>query len=423
MGFFYTHFVLSGAGVESGSDVCTSAPPSCALDSHLLSTMQTVGLAALANATYDPRVMKEARVYYIEAIRSTNKALQSLVEAKKDSSLLAVMLLTTFETIANRSLEAWAKHVEGTVALIKLRGSEQFSTTQGVRLFAQATQSLVVKCQYHGLALPADLLDLEAEAARYSDTNDPAWRYHAVMMSFTNFWAAWKSQRIRNPEACLAKALDLDWTSQLIFANASPAWDYKTFQTYAHSRIALFGCYHVYPNYMVAQIWNGMRSIRILLNAIIRRALLEGFSTKPPLFREPEHTAQFQASTDTLRRLQCDIIASTPQHLGHLPKQYSPASTKLQGTSAYQFPWSHFERPVIHNPFHRLTSSRDPPQLPMIRIFGGYALPLSVYMAGATDVASEVCRSWAIDTLRSIGHEMGTQQAHLLADTLASKSR
>jgi len=59
-----------------------------------------------------------------------------------------------------------------------------------------------------------------------------------------------------------------------------------------------------------------MGVLRILLNVRIRDALLKGFSSKPPVFNQSEHAAQFQISTDLLYKLQADILASIPQHLG-----------------------------------------------------------------------------------------------------------
>lgn len=428
MGFFFTHFVLTGVDLEGGVSSLTASSINYELDPHLLSSMQTVGLASLAGVAHAPSLMKEARLKYIEAIQLTNLALSSAEDSTKDSSLLAIILLTVFESITNPSLEAWAKHVNGTVALIKLRGSDQFSTIQGVRLFAQATHAIISRCGIHGLSLPQDLVDLDAKAAIYADPCDPAWRMHAVMVALTDVSATWKSKNAAEPQAILTKALVLDRKAQSIFADATPAWSFETVHT-DDPHFMMTGCYHIYPSYMVAQIWNGMRSVRIMLNAIIRDTLLEGFSAKPPLFRDQEHTVQFQTSTDTLYQLQLDIIASAPQHLGRIPRQQSlftgnnlHGCEKSDTDSAYLFPWTHFEIPVIHNPFHRDSSPRAQ-SLPMVRIYGGYSLPWAIYMAGATDVATEACRSWAVDTLRTIGNSMGMQQAIALAKNLTSQQR
>lgn len=428
MGFFFTHFVLKGVDIKNRQFSLTAPSDIYDLDPHLLSSMQTVGLASLAGVAHSPGLMKEARLKYIEAIHSTNKALRSAEDSVKDSSLLAITLLSVFESITSSSLGAWEKHVNGTVALIKLRGSDQFSTVQGIRLYAQATHAIISKCGIHGLALPQDLLDLDAEAAKYADLNDPAWRMHALMLSLTNLRAAWKADSGAEPQTMMTKALQLDKETQQMFTEASPAWNYQVIHT-GDPEFALTGCYHIYPNYMAAQIWNGMRTIRIVLNAIIRGTLLKGFSAKPPLFREPEHTIQFQNSTDTLSQLQLEIIASTPQHMGRLPRWDSVSTGKKLRRSrdadtdpTYLFPWTHFDTLVVHNPFHRRSSPRAQ-TLPMVRIYGGYSLPWAVYMAGATDVATEACRSWAINTLGMIGGSMGIQQAVALAEELSSQRK
>lgn len=112
MGFFFTYSILSGSDLQSGLAMYGSPIPNYALDSHLVSYMQTVGLGALVGVAHSPRIMTDARTKYIEAIRSTDLALRSSMDSKEDSGLLAVALLTTFETTANGSYKAWAKHVE-----------------------------------------------------------------------------------------------------------------------------------------------------------------------------------------------------------------------------------------------------------------------------------------------------------------------
>ena len=122
-GFFFTNYII-----DMGN--CPGNSVGYGIDDNLANCMKAVGLAALASAAHAPELIKEARKRYLSAIRLTNAALGSFVDAKKDSTLLAIMLLSIFETVTSseqRSLSAWVSHINGAAALIKIRGPEQFN--------------------------------------------------------------------------------------------------------------------------------------------------------------------------------------------------------------------------------------------------------------------------------------------------------
>ena len=122
-GFFFTNYIVDEDG-RPGSSV------SYAIDDNLAGCMKAVGLAALASAAHAPELIKEAKKQYLSAIQLTNKALGSPVRVKKDSTLLAILLLSIFETVTSsdqRSLSAWSNHIDGAAALIKYRGPQQLA--------------------------------------------------------------------------------------------------------------------------------------------------------------------------------------------------------------------------------------------------------------------------------------------------------
>lgn len=56
-----------------------------------------------------------------------------------------IMLITSFQSIkaSDRSIKAWSNHVDGAVALVCARGTEQFSNAQSVSLF-RAVRTVMV---------------------------------------------------------------------------------------------------------------------------------------------------------------------------------------------------------------------------------------------------------------------------------------
>lgn len=323
------------------------------------------------------------------------------------------MLLSVFETLTSghqRSMSAWKTHINGAAALIKVRGPEQLATAAGVRLFLQATASLMVSCLGAGLALPDHIMEMNTKVAQHTNRTDPLWRYFETMGLLTNFRAHIRCGFFSDPRQMLARALEIDKAALSICVDAESLYEYETVYTDSDPEIFLVGCYHVYQDYMAATIWNGMRTIRMMLQENIRDALLKLSSSRSSSLIDEQYAGQYQASTDVLYQLQSDIIASVPQHLG-----YAATTPIAKGISAHIFPWSNFNSRAV-NPYHSLTSNPAAP--PMIRAFGGYSLPWALYVVGDVDIATDRVRNWVIGTLQRIVWSMGIQQAMVLADKL-----
>jgi hypothetical protein len=83
------------------------------LPEGLMASMKAVGLAGYAHAAQAPSLMQNARYQYMRALQFTNASLRSPKEFKKDTTLMAVMILGIFETVTGcnqGSITAWAEH-------------------------------------------------------------------------------------------------------------------------------------------------------------------------------------------------------------------------------------------------------------------------------------------------------------------------
>jgi hypothetical protein len=141
----------------------------------------------------------------------------------------------------------------------------------------------------------------------------------------------------------------------------------------------------------MAQVWNALRMVRILLNEMIRDVLLEGFALKPPVFSGSEYTAQFQISTDTLYEMQADILCSVPHHMGVFPERDTSQSLMQRAGGAYG------------------------------RMSGGWFILWPLWLAGVMDIATEEVREYCLWGLRNVGNSMGIKQALVLAELLKAK--
>jgi len=194
----------------------------------------------------------------------------------------------------------------------------------------------------------------------------------------------------------IARAVELDNVLQDFFANAPSRWGYETVFTGRDSDIIYDGRYHIYYDYYIARIWNAMGVLRILLNVRIRDALLKGFSSKPPVFNQSENAAQFQISTDLLYKLQADILASIPQHLGVVSRS----------TSLFHPNSSLDNKLYMSNSL--LTRFRDNAEdFQSMSMSGGYFIIWPLWFAGMLDIAREPVRQFVIKNFKSIGLNIG----------------
>lgn len=176
--FFVANYIIGDNGPTRGHlDYLSDLYHTDTLPEGLMASMQAVGLAGYAHAVRAPSLKKNAQYLYMRALRATNTALRSPKEVKKDTTLMAVMILQIFETVTGcnqRSLTAWAEHVAGASALLRLRGPEQLNTPSGRRMFIQASSSLMISCIQRGLPLPDYVIEWSAETRKLMPAPDAA---------------------------------------------------------------------------------------------------------------------------------------------------------------------------------------------------------------------------------------------------------
>lgn len=117
------------------------------LDDFLAQPVLACALHVLAERQgADPVGLELARQRYVDAIHRTNTALRSPEIAKQDSSLIAVLLLSTFERLTwdtNMTRENWTQHVRGLDLILQLRGRDQLDTRRGAALFRDIQADMV----------------------------------------------------------------------------------------------------------------------------------------------------------------------------------------------------------------------------------------------------------------------------------------
>ncbi|KAL2060909.1 hypothetical protein VTL71DRAFT_8961 [Oculimacula yallundae] len=361
--------------------LCGSSSP----EAHIMAGISAVGLASLSNASRAPELAAESRRGYVKALRLTNEALRSPTAVKKDSTLFSVMVLSLYEMISGnneRSLDSWAEHIKGAAALVKIRGQEQFKNLTGQRMFLQVTSNLILSCIQRTLPMPQHIIQLREEAEHSIDTDSPAWRVSGIIIDFTIFRSKVKDFELVGTRDVIEQALEIDQRFVGEFKNLPEEWMYKTVHTKENPHLVWNGSYHVYGEYLISHIWNGMRTCRILLHEIIREQLLSDSTSFTPLFTMDEYAIQLDASTKVMLEMQSDILASVPHHTPSMLSQSS--ASVLDGSRSYFVLW-----------------------------------PL--FLVGSMDLTTDPIRMWASARLRNIGESMGIRQAVVISDILTRR--
>jgi hypothetical protein len=129
-----------------------ASPLDNAQDDSLLSlATEAVTTAIIARSTSFQHLNEQAARCYGEALATTQKAMQNPADATNDQTLLAILLLALYESIAiaDHSIAAWNKHVEGAIAIVRARDKQQHAQLESLSLFRTVrTQMLMTGLQH-----------------------------------------------------------------------------------------------------------------------------------------------------------------------------------------------------------------------------------------------------------------------------------
>jgi hypothetical protein len=122
------------------------ARPAGAAGRHFKYAFDACALASLGNRAGPGQAFeKQAVGMYTKALSETFAALKDPVQATKDETLAAVILMGLYENMTARQIGtlAWGSHIEGAVEIAKARGLSQVRTKLGMQLFVAVRGQLV----------------------------------------------------------------------------------------------------------------------------------------------------------------------------------------------------------------------------------------------------------------------------------------
>lgn len=348
--YFVRHFVIGGRADARG---CLNYIPSIyhadGEQSTLVASMSAVGLVALANASQHPELASHARAKYLEAIRNVNAALASPIESIKDSTLMSVISLGIFEHVS--AYESWARHVRGAAALLVARGKSQFSTPVAIRMFNQVRKDLVIVCFRSDEAFPEDILELQEEAAKYTDTSTSAW-----IMGVLSTRCVTVLTKVRGN----MHKVGFPWTG-LLDESCLLARDFEdlaavlavqepylvTQMPDLDSDMIPNGIYAVFKDAWAIRLWSNQRTLQMVVYEIIYWILDRLLATDLEAAVRDHLKVKLHRTIYTLAKLGDDILAIVPQAMELVcsaPESGPPIGLSVQGSvsGGYLMIWGLF---------------------------------------------------------------------------------
>ncbi|KAF7537455.1 hypothetical protein G7Z17_g12844 [Cylindrodendrum hubeiense] len=405
-------------------------------------SMAAVGLAGLSqqrtHRAHRTKLMDRSRQSYVMALGLLYPALSDDIAAVKDTTLLAVLILGTYESITGRSpqtMQAWHSHVDGAAKIVSKRGSAQFQTKAGIRMFIMISQSVLISCIQSGLAMPQAMVDLREELQPSLEQDGPAWRlvdpvYRALQVRYDI-----KSGKLHSIDDIVEKLTHIDNEFDSILSELPLSWQYRRIQlTQADPRVLGRWCF-VYPALLQATVWNGVRAVRMLLLETILEQFYRGSKAPDLASLSDRHQKQLARTKKLLGLLGEAIVASVPQHFGVVSFQNHAVSnpTKEQRYRVMSPP-ADPTFPTVHGHESQVGLERLTPLSPtnlggqddsaecfMTLASASHTIIWPLYILGMSLSCSAERKQYAISRLHAIHRETGLEQARVVAEMLQSK--
>ncbi|KAL5319376.1 hypothetical protein ACEPPN_012427 [Leptodophora sp. 'Broadleaf-Isolate-01'] len=354
---------------------------------------QAISYAAWGRSHLDDKdVALPASKRYSQALSALATSIADPIEAKSDETLYSVLLLSGYETIAfnPEALPAWGTHVDGAAALVKNRGSENFSTPLACMMFLFIRRNAF---QSHiQTSTPVDSIFIECgEALSAYENIEDSLLSKTMRVPQLQAWANKVLSRpsleidISTTVELLRNAENLDSELATWAFRIPEQWSYKTVTRMKHHQSSwtknsafVPDQIHRYPDIYVARTWNMYRVSRLIIQSIILRvSCINNFAP-----------GSYEDRIDRTNRAMVDgICASVPSLLGYdcsELKHSTPVRDSL-------WPQSSPNKP-------RACSNT-----------GTFSLIWPLYVASSVTSAPESQRNWLRDQLNWIA---GTGDAH-----------
>ncbi|KAI5196196.1 hypothetical protein E4T38_08646 [Aureobasidium subglaciale] len=366
---------------------------------HVIASIKAFGIANLSKRYSDKRLLTSAQHHYTIALRLTNIALRDPSQVKRDETLLAILVLTNYETLTGgvtRSLDAWEQHINGSASLLSLRGLEGVQGKAGRVLTLHVITGINVICLLRCLATPPFVHLLQTKIFEYLfEPENPAVRFQHLSLDCADFRYAVSSRLVTSPEDIISRAAELDARLTAAFADVPSSWDGEFIAHYMDKCSVEGGLPSFelrYTDQATGYIWASYRSCRIMVNEIVLQSLAEIKDT---------YWFAWQHSQTIVRQCQTEILAGMPQY-----------TSQNEGV-----PWAGLRQPARYFVPEAVTSD-----LPIMRALSSFGVIWPLFVASTCSTTTPEIRNYVAGVYRYFGEELQIEQALVLGKMVQSLS-
>ncbi|KAF4430974.1 hypothetical protein F53441_13920 [Fusarium austroafricanum] len=449
--FFFSRYVVADTGSYQNYafiyDVWKPPDSAQAQVDPVTVSMTAVGLAGCSQVLRLPDLMTRAQESYGFALGLTHRALRDPIEVVKDTTMLAVLILGTFEFVSGYSshtMRAWQDHVNGAAALASIRGPAQFRSKAGARMFLMLCHTVLISCIQSGLPMPETLIELRRDIPTSEELGGPDFHvaypiYQALQVRYDI-----KSGKLVNLDDIVNAISNVEEEFSSILSGLPQSWKYHRVQLTQSDPRVLGQICHVYAGLLQSTTWNMVRGIRMLLLETLVEQLCAASEPSSHAVLSDTHLRLLARSIKLLDMLGQSIAASVPQHLGVVSirdinsrkDQGHPVSiaAKKQACRVISSPLAQESRagpgedtsssggsPLLFDPTQSTPQTDDATRF-MSLASSNNTIIWPLYMLGMSSACSSKTKHYAIEGLHAIHREAGLEQARVVAGLLQEKA-
>ncbi|KAL6693202.1 hypothetical protein J3F84DRAFT_381875 [Trichoderma pleuroticola] len=370
--FFFHNFVLSDP--ISGGGHLEYLPviyAGIARDLAMPTAIVAIGMAGIANLRRNRDLLLEANAQYVLAIQLTQAALIDETLRIQDQTLVSILLLALYETIAccsPQSLRIWSNHVTGATALISQFAQQRLMDAVGIRIFSHLRSHAIIQALQRSQHIPDEIQRWSNKTLGMQSTNQAfEHQLHHLAIDLCSLRASVDNGLLTDRPTIISRASALDekladWSRRL-----SIKYGIAIDKSLALRDMPNPACVNSYSDVHVSNAIN-CHTLRILTNELILNTLDQA---------KGETTVDYQRlrSQQAIHTLIVEVCASV-----------------------------------------LLFTDRERQQAGFIARGGFLLWPL--YVVSTVPWTSKLYRDWAISQLKELGIETGILQAALLARVL-----
>jgi hypothetical protein len=357
---------------------------------HLTLSIDAVSLAYLSHQVNSQSALQLGRRKYVSALRRINTALQTPGTTQEATTLQTSMLLDLFERITCPSgicQEAKRVHVDGALALVKLKGLHTFVDDVGLKVLTRLLLNASVCYFSQGDSVSLELHEVRNHMAQFTDTSDPKWKMSGLVLEFTDLMSSLRKGEI-SEETRVQKCIELNDELEEISKVAPLLWSYKrrfVAANESHSGV-LNGFYDVYSDRIATQRSNVLRILRLFLC----KEVVTSLATRD----DPDARLQAQRASTAATTMIQEVCASVSQ------------MTDCEGAAQHKLPSASIT-PGYSRHNHTLSHLID-----------AYVLIFPLYIACWSRACTDEVRAWIIEQLDRIAEHFGIKEARKVVEIL-----